>query len=223
MAKKWEITTDRYVAFLDIMGFKDLVQKMDHNAVLKKLMDISESRDTLKLVNEHRNQNIALGTTKSYTFSDSIFIFSRSDSEEDAHKLVVDSLFILQYALSKQIPIKGAISFGKITVDIKKSIYFGQPLIDAYLLHEDLNLYGVISDHNFENKMTKMIRKYFEKYSVPLKYGRINHYLIKPTYEKIPVTIDYLNKMYSTVSGNPRRYIDNSIEFLNSIMKTKSL
>ena len=39
--RKGELTATRYVAFLDIMGFKDRVARHSHNEILTELQDLS--------------------------------------------------------------------------------------------------------------------------------------------------------------------------------------
>ncbi len=224
----WETTTERFVAFFDIMGFKDLVLKTKHQDIVNLLENLSEVRTTLEKANnaELTTRKFTSGETKSFTFSDSIIFFSKSNTEADAHKITLDCLYLIKVALEKQIPIKGALSYGEITVDHKNSIYFGQPIIDAYILHEDLHLFSVIADCQFEKKVitpnlaaTKAV---FEFYKTPLKSGKSNHFVLKPTSKHKDAALDNLNKLYHTVSGKPRQYIDNTIEFINSIKYKKS-
>jgi hypothetical protein len=216
----WKLTTDRFVAFFDIMGFKDLVLKSSHEDILDKLNKLSKTRMELDQVNNATSdpEKDPIGITKSFTFSDSIFIFSKTDSVPDVTKLILDCNYILKEAFKFQIPIKGAISFGKITVNRADSIYFGQPIIDAFLLHEELNLYSVISDHNFEKRIQELSPKlfgdFFIKYKVPLKSGRTYHYMLMPLEQYRSKKILDLEKLYTTVSGKPRQYIDNTIEFI---------
>lgn len=224
----WETTTNRFVAFFDIMGFKDLVLKTKHQDIVDLLEALSKARTTLDQVNNTKigAAKLVRGETKSFTFSDSIIFFSKGDSEGDANKITLDCLYLQKVALEKQIPIKGAIAYGEITVDHKNSIYFGQPIIDAYLLHEDLHMFTVIADYQFEKKAisnnlggTKTV---FEFYKTPLKSGKANHYILKPIPKNIDSTLENLNKLYHSVSGKPRQYIDNTIEFYNTIKAKKT-
>lgn len=217
----WEPTANRFVAFFDIMGFKDLVLKKSHEDIMYLLEVLSESQEKLKNANNTvSTSGKKVGETKSFTFSDSIIIFSKSDGFADINKILIDCSVIMKKALEHQIPIKGAISFGKITVHEKKNIYFGQPIIDSYLLHEDLHLYSVIADSEFENRLKQINStslSHFEYYKTHLKSGKANHYLLKPLKNEKSITLENLKKLYLTVSGKPRQYIDNTIDFVNSI------
>src|ERR1700722_13337814 len=115
--KDWAITTNRIVAFFDIMGFKDMVFRKSHEDVVKLLDEIYEGREALEKGNNLEGNIGRFGETKSYTFSDSIIFFSKGDTVEDFSKIVLDCSVVLEVALHLQIPIKGAVSYGKITVN----------------------------------------------------------------------------------------------------------
>ena len=38
----WEVTTERYVAFIDIMGFKNMVERSTHEQIYKMMISIDE-------------------------------------------------------------------------------------------------------------------------------------------------------------------------------------
>ena len=40
----WEITTDRYVAFIDIMGFKDMVARSTHDEIYQMMKEIDKAK-----------------------------------------------------------------------------------------------------------------------------------------------------------------------------------
>lgn len=224
----WDKTSKRFVAFFDIMGFKDMVQRNPHNVILKKLEVL---KNVLKNLENSNSTNIPqlkklktdILQTRTITFSDSIVIFTKSDSIQDLDKILLDSYSILILALKNGIGIKGALSYGEITVDFKNHLFFGQPIIDAYLLHEELQLYSAVLDNNIESKYATLGNHHLPQsilvdYKTPMKSGRINHKLICPTDKMKDDSISYLMKIYDSVSGKPRIYIDNSIEFIQSQM-----
>lgn len=119
---KWLKTENRFIAFFDILGFKELVMRSSHAEVLLKLEGLKQQ--IYKLENKTElsifgKRNFEVGQTKSVTFSDSIIVFSNSDSLQDAIKILYDAYFILKYAFESRIAIKGAISYGAVTVDLQ--------------------------------------------------------------------------------------------------------
>lgn len=216
----WKKRTKRFVLFLDILGFKDLVARNSHNYVDQKLKVLTE---TLQLIPQELSfLNIAKNQSRAISFSDSIIVFSKSNLKRDAEKIMMDAHHIQLIALKNNIPIKGAISYGTITVDYQNSIFFGQPIIDAYLLHEDLNLLSVVVDHHAEKKINEFrtdtrVNNNLTKYQAPMKFGRVNHMLLRLSNSSIEEGINYLQELNFTVSGKPRVYIDNTLEFYNKI------
>lgn len=149
--ENWNATTDRFVGFFDIMGFKDNVLKNKHEDILKMLENIKNINTAII---DGTMQNMAANTNlRSFQFSDSFFIFSVSNTPRDLFNLLRRSRVLLGYCFSEKIPLKGALSFGKITADFDKSIFIGQPIIDAYLLHESIDMFGAALDHNAEKNL----------------------------------------------------------------------
>jgi len=222
----WEITAQRFVAFFDIMGFKDLVQRNSHKHVLNKITIIKKALQELEVIKNPilvNNYSIEPYQTHSITFSDSIVVFSKGNDLKDLIKILVDSSVILHGAISRGIAIKGGLSYGEITADFENSLFFGQAIIDAYLLHEELQMYSVIIDHSFSSKLKsfpqdKIIQRNIVDYKANLKTGKVTHALIRPAREMLQSHIKDVEKLYQTVSGHPRIYVDNTLEFLRSLL-----
>lgn len=227
--KNWEnITADRFVLFADILGFKDLVNSDKHENIVKKLEKISDAIEFISGEHSHNAlkseiPDLDKDQTKAIAFSDSIVVFSKGNSIIDASKIISDAHAIMHYALETAIPIKAALSFGKMTVDFGKSLFFGQPLIDAYLLHEDLNILSVIVDHNAEKQMASYNKKVYNSdniicnYDVPMKFGKVAHNLIRPSSSTLEERINGLKSLYLNTSGKPRIYLDNTLKFWNDL------
>jgi len=225
----WQKTTKRFVAFFDIMGFKDMVQRSTHQEILGKLESLKELLKFLENVTPENNKELKkLNTekyqTRSVTFSDSIIFFSKSDKLEDLQKITADSYALLNKALTRNIAIKGAIAYGDITVDFDNFLFFGQSIIDAYLLHEEIMFYGVVLDCSYEAKLKTMTTtagfpdSVIANYRLPLKNGKATHKIIKPYKEaQRQQWIEALEQMFYSVAGRPRIYIDNTVEFLKSL------
>ena len=229
MAKKkiinrgWPVQGNRCVAFLDILGFKDLVARSTHSEIYDMLSSISSVQEAIEGAEAER-----VFITK---FSDSIVIFSR-DSQKDSlmtFMIAIEYLFIR--CMQKRIPIKGAVAFGQISVDIDNTLFFGQPLIDAYLLEENLKYYGMIFHHTAINVLRgKELLDEVVHIPTPLKYGLINHYNLNwfKDYKEFNNIEDAgdngectecIRSFYNKVSGEPRIYIDNTMK---TYMRIKS-
>ena len=209
-------TADRFVAFLDIMGFKDRVARTNHAQLLEQLTNFN--REITSYIGKYKNSEIQLAQ-----FSDSIVLFSNDTTSISLQTLAEVTRGIMQTAINLQIPMKGAIAQGKITCDIPKQLFFGQALIDAYLLEENINYYGILVHHTAEKSVLTLIdnKKIFKDIKAPLKSGKISHFELSWYINDDNKDIDLkkissaLKVIRQTVSDSPRKYIDNTLEVIN--------
>lgn len=204
-------TRSRIVSFLDIMGFKDMISRQEETQIKEKLETLS------RFISENVTEESG---TQFSIFSDSIILFSKDNSESSFEQLVTLSGKIVKKSISLGLPIKGAIASGMCTVSQGvKPFYFGQPIVDAYQLEEDIVLYGVAMHHTVEN-----LAEHFSQgngsivfdYSLSLKKGTSKHYVVDWFSESKEENLDNLRNIRHTVSDSPRRYIDNTINCINS-------
>ena len=223
----WINTSQRFIAFFDILGFKDLVLKSTHKEILDKLVILQNRIKDFGKFRENKDlkkYDFDVDQTKSVTFSDSFLFFSKGNTLNDVLKILLDSYALLKKATEIGIAIKGAISFGEITVDFENSLFYGQPIIDAYLLHEELIMLTAIVDHNFEIQLEKLpkdtlIESMLGSCKANLRSGKITHQVLKPSGKGVAAErILILKKMYKNTSGKPRIYIDNTIEFYSTLL-----
>ena len=143
---EWNISDKRFVAFLDILGFKKLVENESHENILKKFEFITEKKN---VVNNDKDDNIK--PINIVAFSDSIVIFSKNDTFETFEIFSYAVSWIFSEIIKEQIPIKGGISHGLMTADFKKEIFFGMPLIEAFQTEESTHFMGVVSHNSLSN------------------------------------------------------------------------
>jgi hypothetical protein len=224
----WSITCNRYVAYIDVMGFKDMVVRTSHGEIYKMMKSI-ESSKSLVLNTRWTGKISKLVTTT--TYSDSIMLYSKDESNDALDDLITSVSALVYELFLNGIPHKGSIAYGKMTLDKKNSIFFGQPLIDAYLLQEELNFYGIIIHASAEKKMKR--KKYncnmsfVQDYLCPLKNGSSNHLTVYPIFvpsdqkfkKQAADLIDSMKELRYKTSGYLRRYIDNTELYLNSIIE----
>ncbi|MEP7230323.1 MAG: hypothetical protein ABI691_08735 [Ginsengibacter sp.] len=232
----WKTTDERFVVFLDIMGFKDFVARNSHDFVYNMMKSLSKSKKVIEATFLDDELGAEYKTKDIYTtsFSDSIILFSSDDSSLSFEMIITSAAFFISEAMKNSIPMKGAMAYGTISVDKIQQIYFGQPLIDAFLLQEEVNYYGAILHNSVDNyinkntaKLSKEAKKFLLEKKTPLKSGLMQHNNInwfrflgsdledlskaKKDFEKI------VNSLRLVTSGSPRKYIDNTVEFYNSL------
>ncbi|MFC1963582.1 hypothetical protein ACFLVL_03065 [Chloroflexota bacterium] len=237
--KRWVPTCNRLVAFLDIMGFGNLVVRNEHDLVLNTLKEFAHEVDRVNTAGRRhprgsvKAQHVAESAPPDWLikvvyFSDSVLLVSRDDSLESVRQTFVATRWLLAQSWKLKVPIKGAIAYGKQTANFKRSIHFGKPLIDAFELQNQLLLYGVILHHSLERlisdspKMHYLRKERINKYPAPMKNGNINHYVVVPDDNDLGNNSkleDVVLALYGMVSGAPRIYVDNTYEFVTWLHK----
>lgn len=222
----WEDDCNRFVGFIDIMGFKDLVARRPHNEIKHLLLQMNQTRSILlKMLGIRDSDGKKENRVKSFSFSDSVVFVTKSDSPTDLVNLGAAMCICQEATIQSGVPTKGAISHGKLTADFERSIFFGQPLIDAYLLQDQLFYYGVIVDNNAESLLKQFIEErdsefvhnHFVRLLTPLKTGMVTHFNIKLQ----SIQDDQLDYLYNNVSGQPRKYVDNTIDMFKKMNEKK--
>lgn len=224
--QKEDVTAHRYVIFLDIMGFKDRVARNEHKDVFEQLSSLN--RDITNIIGSTTDVQIA-------QFSDSIVLFSKGIESQSLETISKIACGIMLKAIENKIPLKGAIAKGEITCDTSKQLFFGQALIDAYLLEENIQYYGILAHHTVEEDICNLfikeqsseIKKLYSDIKAPLKSGKINHYelswyLHDPQNQTIENIKEYLNRLRYSVSDSPRKYIDNTLEVIHLTTKASA-
>lgn len=141
----------RLIAFIDILGFKDIVKQSEKDpskieliySVLEYLKDWEKTEKwDLKFVEIEESaqykgvNNFDLrGKTNTTSFSDSIVVSVQVDDNvnEMASTLIVNLAYIGTVLLEKGILFRGGLTIGNI-IHIDNGTVFGQGLIDAFML-----------------------------------------------------------------------------------------
>src|SRR5687768_757900 len=123
---------NRTVAFIDILGFRELIHTTSSAEVGGKLVRISD------LVLGYLNGPILPGQELprlfpvhpqdeawciSHIFSDSIILISRTDSADDCLKLMVFALRAMQTLIADRLPVRGAVAYGDMFVDLERRLF----------------------------------------------------------------------------------------------------
>ncbi len=223
----WKPTNSRFVAFLDLLGFKDMVAKNTHEGILEKFRSLSAFAQVHKRDFQAHNVFATI-------FSDSIIIFSKDDSNEAAGDFIFFVRHLICRAIELRLGIKGGLAFGELTVDPLNQLYFGQPLIDAYQLEEELQCYGAVLHSTAEERLASIPEKVVSKYNftrIPTKlkkHGTID--MLNLNWYGLAITVKeshgfdidkYLDDIQLSVSDKPRpmEYLQNTMETIAEMVK----
>lgn len=229
---EWQPTAKRYVGFVDIMGFKDMLLRLSHNEVYLMMQKVSESLLTVQStysIDYDSEADFDLNV-KMILYSDSIMIFTRDDQQNSLVNLIASISALSESLLSDGIPHKGALALGEMTLDFKRSIFFGQPLVDAYLLQEELKFYGIAVHGTAEKDMKILMDESIIEYNCAFKNGFARHLTIVPGLclneefeeESFDILTEDINKMRGNTSGSLRKYIDNTIDYIEFVRNLKT-
>lgn len=181
----------RFVAFLDVMGTKKLIEHGQDKRIFQLLESI---RDVEKGV-------LTDDYVKMYFFSDSIILYTTDDSARSFRSIFYTCAQIVEHFLTRGFGINGCISYGVCTCDNNdgKYITIGKPFVDAYKTQDKLWCYGVVIDQKAIKKVddcgysfgidSKVVDPYFE--------------LKLPSKENGWVTLNMVNWMEFVEIGNP--------------------
>ena len=242
----------RYVAFFDMLGFKEAT-KRDIDEAWGALEDLRVSMEDVLNFYTKTNQDIIftrIGTddrTMATNFSDSVLIFTKEDTVEDLHRILIASAGFFAKSLHRCVPLRGGISYGAFKCNFEKNLFCGPPLIKAYELGQSAQWSGIIVDDEvaeryYKNPIKSFAKSVIEQRIVPVKYE------CKIRKEKLwvfnwvlphkanfivdgPVSPQSYSKAFESLFKSSYKnwpeYIqaiyDNTVEFINSVLGQEDL
>lgn|GEM_PF-1286634 len=140
MAQANNQKNERYLLYLDILGFKDLTEKR-------------KSAEIFSIINKtliflYDVEDLSKKSVSTLYFSDSFILYSEPGIDEDIFRDIYQiSRLLHSFLLSKGIPTRGSISFGEFNVQNdsvnKHQVYFGTALNDAYIAKQKDKWVGI--------------------------------------------------------------------------------
>lgn len=218
--QSWDTDVPRLLLYADFMGFKNRVFSSSHSALKSLLMDFNKAW-------HNRLKPLQLsGDLKFAQFSDSILVVVNGTDAKMFNLISKAAICMMHEALKIKFGIKGVIAQGIFSFDAAMGLYFGRPLVDAYLLHEEIKYYGIVVHHSAENTVKNNIgpKNPYIKSDVYIERGKVAHYHLcwnlineRLSPENItPLCNVWLDGLEETVSGTPRQYIDKTREIINN-------
>lgn len=157
---------EKYVAYLDILGFKDLVYNNHHeriyelyNKVYTEVFTHALVGGQLEVVSKEGKNSFTYDAksidVNSLIVSDSLILWSNDASVDSFVRMIVTVKFVLNYFFKTGVPLRGAIVKGyldKITKTIESrkdnsvTTLIGSGLVDAYTLEGTQDWSGCLID-----------------------------------------------------------------------------
>lgn len=194
-------TSKRYIAFLDLLGFKSIMEGNDSKGIdelIEKLIgeiQLSIAHNLERFIAANLDGGFSPDLNKarvnSIVFSDTIVFWSNDDSS-DSFKSIVDavSMFFASAVIGRSWAARGAITYGDLTYTsydianknflINQSGLYGKSIIDGYELEESQEWIGcMVSESAIEHflKSEEDGENYLStrllQYEVPVKKGKV--------------------------------------------------
>jgi len=136
----------RYVAFIDTLGFKQRITKISHEEAVEVIRHFNQT-----VYNLWSEMGLDIDETiKGRTFSDSVIIHSRGDSEQELKKILNFLIRLYKESIIKcDLPLRGGLAIGNFDdiqavefKNLQKGLLVGTAFIDAYLLESDNGIKG---------------------------------------------------------------------------------
>lgn len=133
-----------YVAFLDVLGFRSIINSIESDATIKKYVEIVDKA----ILNED-----AYGL-EYVIFSDSVIVNSFHDDDESFFKMIDACATLFNKLLMIGIPVRGAIAHGRYQYSNKNHGKFvaGKPIVEAYTYEGKQDWIGIMLCPTVTNK-----------------------------------------------------------------------
>ena len=211
-----ELEKETFVAFLDVLGFRDIVYNNNHESLTKIYDDlllpavqIGATMGEFQSIKGKDGQNLIVADldqlkVNALVVSDSIMFWTDDTTREDFVLLIGAIRQLLHSSFFIGLPMKGAITYGPITVrkDLTKNIsfinttFFGEGITQAYELTLNQNWAGCLIDNkclkranlNVDTELTNDVQKSF--IDMLAHYGLLVKYELP--YKKGPIDEEYV-------------------------------
>lgn len=140
-----------WVAYLDILGFKNMLEEsrmtVSKASAGRRPMHLDlfvknhygDVLDAIQRGNEWCRDMVSIAW-----FSDSFILFSHDDTLKSFGATIYSAGAFFGEAVCREMPLRGALSFGEFYADVEKGIFLGLALIDAYEYAEAQDWIGLV-------------------------------------------------------------------------------
>lgn len=169
--------SNRWFCYLDLLGFTALVNDENianviplYNKALAKMERLAKPKK-------------GHGVTYSW-FSDTFIIYSYGGKESDFAYVEQTGRLFFQELILSHIPVRGALTFGKLYSQSSRNIFVGPALIDAYYYGERQNWLGFLLTPSVTERLngTSIDTRFRAHYRLVETQGIIRHEPSKPVY-----------------------------------------
>ena len=127
---------DYLVAFLDILGFKEMIDKYSCNDIYELFFSIEKKNPRSPIVFDDAKKNIPYDKVSKIIMSDSVILYIKTEERNSLNAIIAFCRFLANALIKRDIPVlmRGGIARGKFFAS--DQYYFGEALNTAYNLQE---------------------------------------------------------------------------------------
>lgn len=171
---------NRTVAIVDILGFSSKLEKWPLKNIGAAMEDFL--LQTPAFVKEWIRKFPATYSDDclQYTFSDSIIIISKDDTEKSCKSVIYYVKRLMHFLILGQCMPRGAITFGEMYINKELQIFIGKPLVRANHLEKEQEWIGAIIDKSVETQFPQLFDEpfeYSETHGIKAKYYKYEEYV----------------------------------------------
>jgi hypothetical protein len=172
------VTKERYVSFLDILGFSEIVRNTDLESLIKRFKAILFFKPYVEALGRWNNLEGKIQPANRkcscFSFSDT-FVLSTDDASIESFNDITIATFLLARSLfGLGFPVRGAITKGEADYIPGTNHLIGKALIDAAELEKKQDWFGVILSPDILSAQDTLpqdpIGDILIKYSVPFNH-----------------------------------------------------
>lgn len=232
---------NRYVAHLDILGMASIVEKDADRAwlLLSDLVAVREQTGAYEIEFLESKEKVRIpDMIHEVTFSDTILLFTKSDSPIELRCMIVRLTEMFHKAMLRGIPVRVGLSFGKFYFNLDKSMYAGPAFIEAYRIGEAAQWLGIALSESVQEKAVSLEMasggsKVVVQWALPLKNGSRMCFVINwpalfahDLKVKPPISVTQFYQAYESTYGafenlspKDRAKYENTVNFMNHLLQ----
>ncbi len=226
------LSKERYISFLDILGFSDIVMNGELDKILKKMrmimnyVPIVESLGKVVKKGEKLVANRKLKKCSCFSFSDTFIIITQDISKESLNIIISATFQLARGLFASGFPIRGAITKGEADYIENTNHLIGKAIIKAAKLEKKQNWFGitidseVLSQNNIDllNNDTSNV---ISEYDVPLKNKTNKRYYVINWRLNLWVKDGIESLLPKPFDDRSKLKFDNTLKFSKYIRETK--
>lgn len=236
-----------FVAFFDILGFKDLVEKNSHSDLVQlyteSLYETLDLTDAIlppiyKIITPETEKSLV--EIKTFVISDSIILVQNNSSLEGFLTLIAKCQTLASMAMSDGIPMRGGISYGPVSILQNKrgTTIVGRGLTKAYTIEASQKWSGGVIDRdcfdlfpfiNGEDLILQLLKNkenpLIVKYNIPLKDSTFKKgYCLNWPQNRLLKNEEFIRSAFTKhkkelPSEKEHKIVENSVLFFTHVQK----